>query len=69
MANTYTQIHIHAVFSVKDRICIIKKVWKDELYKYIAGIIQTNKHKVLTINGMPDHIHILLGMRPPQSSS
>jgi putative transposase len=69
MANTYTQIHIHAVFSVKDRTCIIKKLWKDELYKYIAGIIQTNKHKVLTINGMPDHIHILLGMRPTQSLS
>jgi putative transposase len=69
MANTYTQIHIHVVFSVKDRSCVIKKLWKDELYKYIAGIIQTNKHKVLTINGMPDHIHILFGMRPFQSLS
>lgn len=60
MANTYTQIHIQTVFSVQDRFCIIKKSWKDELYKYITGIIQNHGHKVLAINGMPDHIHIFL---------
>ena len=69
MANTYTQIHIQAVFSVQHRTCIITKLWKDELYKYITGIIQTNRHKVLAINGMPDHIHIFFGMRPTQSLS
>ena len=69
MANTYTQIHIHAVFSVQNRACVIRNSWKDELYKYITGIIQTNKHKLLIINGMPDHIHILFGLRPAQSIS
>jgi putative transposase len=69
MANTYTQIHIQAVFTVKNRECIISSVWKDDLYKYITGIIQNNQHKVLAINGMPDHIHILFGMRPIQSLS
>ncbi len=69
MANTYTQIHIQAVFAVKDRQSLIKNEWKDELYKYITGIIQNNNHKVLQINGMPDHIHILFGMRPKQSLS
>ena len=69
MANTYTQIHIQAVFSVQNRICIIQNSWKDELYKYITGIIQNNKHKLLIINGMPDHIHILFGLRPAQSIS
>jgi putative transposase len=69
MANTYTQIHIHAVFSVRDRNCILRKLWKDELYKYITGIIQNNGHKVLAINGMPDHVHIFFGMRPTQSLS
>ena len=69
MANTYTQIHIQAVFCVQDRDCIIKKPWKDELYKYITGIIQNNGHKVLEINGMPDHIHVFFGMRPTQSLS
>ncbi|MBZ9728646.1 IS200/IS605 family transposase [Salegentibacter sp. JZCK2] len=69
MANTYTQIHIQTVFSVQNRESLIKNDWKDELYKYITGIIQNNEHKVLQINGMPDHIHILFGMRPTQSLS
>jgi putative transposase len=69
VANTYTQIHIQAVFVVKNRACIISPVWKDELYKYIAGIIRQNNHKLLIINGMPDHIHILLGLNPVQSLS
>jgi putative transposase len=69
MANTYTQIHIQAVFTVQNRECIISYKWKDELYKYITGIIQNNHHKLLSINGMPDHIHILFGLRPNQSLS
>jgi putative transposase len=69
MANTYTQIHIQAVFAVKNRDCVIRNYWKDDLYKYITGIIQNHNHKVLAINGMPDHIHILFGMRPTQSLS
>lgn len=67
MANTYTQIHIQAVFAVQNRDCIIRNSWKEELYKYIGGIVQSNNHKILSINGMPDHIHILFGLRPSQS--
>jgi putative transposase len=69
MANTYTQIHIHVVFTVQNRDCIILNNWKDELYKYITGIITNNQHKLLAINGMPDHIHIVFGLRPSQSLS
>ncbi|MCC5924624.1 MAG: IS200/IS605 family transposase [Crocinitomicaceae bacterium] len=69
MANTYTQIHIQAVFVVKNRDCVIKETWEDELYKYITGIIQSHGHKVLAINGMPDHLHVLFGLRPSQSLS
>lgn len=69
MANTYTQIHLHLIFAVKFRDGVIQKSWKDELYKYITGIIQGNKHKLIAINGMPDHVHILIGMRPIQSLS
>lgn len=69
MANTYTQIHIQTVFAVQDRQSLINIKWSDELYKYITGIIQNNNHKVLQINGMPDHIHILFGMRPTQALS
>ena len=69
MANTYTQIHIHAVFAVQNRLSLIQKEWQDELYKYISGIITNNGHKLLQIGGMPDHVHILFGLRPTQSLS
>jgi len=67
MANTYTQIHIQTVFAVQNRNSLIKTEWKNELYKYITGIIQNHNHKLLQVNGMPDYIHILFGMRPTQS--
>lgn len=69
MANTYTQLHIQAVFAVQNRQSLIKEQWEEELYRYISGIIQNNGHKILQINGMPDHVHILFGMRPTQSLS
>jgi REP element-mobilizing transposase RayT len=69
VANTYTQIHLQAIFAVKKRTGLIQKEWKDELYKYITGIIQAYDHKLLAINGMPDHLHIFFGMRPIQSLS
>ena len=69
MSNTYTQIHIQFVFAVKQRYGIINTSWKDELYKYITGIIKNNGHKLICINGMPDHVHILAGIRPSQSIS
>ena len=67
MANTYTQLHIQFVFAVKYGAASIEKEWKDELHKYITGIIQENGHKMLQVNSMPDHIHIFIGMRPTQS--
>ena len=69
MANTYTQIHIQAVFAVQNRKSLIDKTWENELYKYITGIIQNHDHKLLQINGMADHIHVFFGMRPTQSIS
>ncbi len=69
MANTYTQIHLQIVFAVKYRGAIIDKTWKENLYRYITRIVQANNHKLLAINGMPDHIHLFVGMRPTQSVS
>ena len=69
MSNTYTQIHIQIIFAVQYRMAMIDSIWKDELYKYITGIIQTQKHKLVIINGVADHIHILIGYRPHQSLS
>ena len=69
MSNTYTQIYIHVVFSVQNRISLIRPEWQIELYKYITGIIQNNGHKLIAINGMPDHVHIFIGLKPNQSLS
>ncbi len=69
MANTYTQIHIQIVFAVQYRGSLIAPAWKEELYRYITSIVQTSGHKMLQINGMPDHLHILFGMRPTQALS
>jgi REP element-mobilizing transposase RayT len=69
MSNTYTQIHIQFVFAVKYRNGLIHSSFKQELYQYISGIIKANNHKLLAINGMSDHLHILIGMRPSQSVS
>jgi len=69
MANSYTQLHIQFVFAVRYRQALIRAEWKERLHQYITGIFQNNKHKMLQINSMPDHIHIFIGMRPHQSVS
>jgi REP element-mobilizing transposase RayT len=69
MANTYTQIYIHYVFAVQNRTGLIQKRWQDELYKYMNGTVVNKGHKLLSIGGMPDHIHALVSMSPKQSSS
>jgi REP element-mobilizing transposase RayT len=61
---TYSQIYIHIVFAIKYRKRTISPIWEDELHKVITGIIQQKGHKLMAINGMPDHIHILIGMKP-----
>lgn len=69
MANTYTQLYIHIVFAVKGRQNLIHQTWKDELCKYICGIVNNNKQKVYAIGGMPDHIHLLVSISPTISVS
>jgi len=67
MANTYTQLHIQAIFAVQHRDCVIQKTWQEELHKYITGIVEGYDHKMLQINSMPDHVHLFFGLRPKQS--
>ncbi len=64
MAGTFSQIYIQVVFSVQGRGNFICKEWKDELYKYIAGVIKGKEQKPIIVNGMPDHIHAFVGLRP-----
>jgi len=66
MANTYTQLYIQIVFTPRGRLSLIPIKHKEELQKFTTGIIQNRKHKLLTINFMPDHVHILIGYNPSQ---
>jgi REP element-mobilizing transposase RayT len=64
LANTFSQIYVHIVFAVKGRDNVINSKFKTELYKYICGIVNNNQQKVYAINGMSNHIHILLSIKP-----
>jgi len=64
MANTYTQIYLHVVFAVEGRQSLITLEHNDELQKYITGIVTAQRHKLIAINNMPDHLHLLVGLRP-----
>ena len=62
MADTYTQLYIHIIFAIKARQSLIPKQHKEELHKYITGIIHSKNQTVIQINSMPYHIHILVGI-------
>ena len=64
MANTFSQIYIQTVFAVSGRLSLIRNDFKEEVYKYISGIVRNKQQKLISINGMPDHVHILIGLRP-----
>jgi len=64
MANTYTQIYIQVVFAVQGRQCLIQPEHKEEIYKYITGIVTNRDQKMLQINGVADHLHLLIGLKP-----
>lgn len=64
MANTYTQLYFHVIFSVQGRHNLIQFRWMDELHKYICGIVAGKNQKVYAIGGMPDHIHMLISVKP-----
>ncbi len=69
MANTFTQIYIQIVFAVKGRQNLIASSRREELHKYITGIVQNRDQKMLSIFAMPDHIHILVGLKARLSIS
>ncbi|MGE5354788.1 MAG: IS200/IS605 family transposase [Deltaproteobacteria bacterium] len=62
--STYSQIYIQVVFAVKNRDALIASAWEERLYQYITGIVQNKGQKLIAINGMPDHIHFFIGMKP-----
>src|SRR6478609_6812986 len=69
MPGTFFQVYIQIVFAVKSRENLIQKSWKDDLHKYISGIIKGKGQKPIIVNGMPDHIHAFVGFRPSMNIS
>ena len=69
MAGTYSQIYIQVVFAVKGRENLIGKQWQTELHKYISGIIKAKEQKSIIVNGVADHIHGFIGLKPSMSIS
>lgn len=69
MPNTYSKLYAQLIFAVRGRSNFIQNKWKTELYKYISGIINGKSHKLYSIGGMPDHIHLLVGYNPSISLS
>ncbi len=62
--STFSQIYIQIVFAVKNKDALISSLWEERLYQFITGIVQNKGQKMLAINGMPDHIHFFIGMKP-----
>ena len=69
MPATFSQIYIQVVFAVQGRQNLIQHSWKTELHKYIAGIITAKQQKSIIVNGMPDHIHAFIGLKPAMAVS
>ncbi len=69
MAGTYSQIYIQYVFSVRGRQNLLQKQWRDEIFRYIAGIIKRKNQKPIIVNGVADHVHVFVGLKPSQNIS
>lgn len=64
MAGTFSQIYIQVVFAVKGRANLIAPEWETSVFEYMAGIIRGKGQKPIVINGMPDHVHVFMGLKP-----
>lgn len=69
MANTYTQLHIHVVFSVQNRKPLLNKEWREHIFAYIGATLKNNECQPLAINGVEDHVHIFFGLNPSKNLS
>ena len=69
MAGTFSQIYIQYVFAVKGRQNLLQKPWRDEVFKYMSGIIKSKNQKSIIVNGVEDHVHIFVGLSPTMNIS
>jgi putative transposase len=69
MPGTFSQLYVQIIFTVKGRENLISRNWKEDLHKYIAGVIKGKDQKTIIVNGTPDHIHIFIGLKPSMKIS
>jgi putative transposase len=69
MAGTYSQIYIQIVFTVQNRLQLLQKPWRDEVFKYMAGIIKAKGQKPIIVNGVINHVHVFVGLKPDMTVS
>lgn len=69
MAGTYSQIYIQVVFAVKGRQNLLCKDWREDVFKYMCGIIKNKGHKPIIVNGVSDHVHVFIGLKPVMALS
>jgi len=69
MAGTFSQIYIQVVFAVNGRENLLQKPWRDEVFKYMAGIIKGKNQKPIIVNGVANHVHLFIGLRPSMALS
>jgi len=69
MAGTYSQIYIQIVFAVQGRQNLLQKEWRQEVFKYVAGIIKNKGQKPIIVNGVEDHVHVFVGLKPSMALS
>lgn len=65
MAGTFHQIHLQIIFAVKGRSNLLQKSWRQEVFKYISGIVKAKGQKLIIVNGISDHVHLFVGLKPP----
>jgi REP element-mobilizing transposase RayT len=69
MAGTFSQIYIQIVFAVKGRENLLQKPWRDEVFKYMSGIISAKGQKPIIVNGVTNHVHLFVGLKPSMAIS
>lgn len=69
MAGTFSQLYLHYVFAVKGRENLLQMPWREDVFKYMAGIVKGKNQKPIIINGVADHVHVFVGIRPPVNIS
>jgi len=64
MPSSFTSLHFHLIFSTKDRVPLITAALRERLYPYIGGILREQRHELVEIDGMADHVHLVVRLHP-----